>query len=57
MQQPMAASSNPRSGAGTPTPWKLDSLGRMLYIDGRLSLADNLLLYADKISMAVSLEA
>lgn len=35
----------------------LDSLGRMLYIDARLSLADNLLLYADKMSMAVSLEA
>ena len=29
----------------------------MLYIDARLSLADNLLLYADKMSMAASLEA
>jgi asparagine synthase (glutamine-hydrolysing) len=36
---------------------KLDSLGKMLYIDARLSLADNLLLYGDKMSMAVSLEA
>jgi asparagine synthase (glutamine-hydrolysing) len=36
---------------------KLDSLGKMLYVDARLSLADNLLLYADKMSMAVSLEA
>jgi asparagine synthase (glutamine-hydrolysing) len=35
----------------------LDSLGKMLYIDARLSLADNLLLYADKMSMAMSLEA
>jgi asparagine synthase (glutamine-hydrolysing) len=35
----------------------LDTLGRMLYVDARLSLADNLLLYADKMSMAVSLEA
>ncbi|HZL07293.1 MAG TPA: asparagine synthase C-terminal domain-containing protein, partial [Coriobacteriia bacterium] len=29
----------------------------MLYMDSRLSLADNLLLYGDKMSMAVSLEA
>ncbi len=29
----------------------------MLYVDARLSLADNLLLYGDKLSMAVSLEA
>ena len=29
----------------------------MLYMDARLSLADNLLLYGDKMSMAVSLEA
>jgi asparagine synthase (glutamine-hydrolysing) len=36
---------------------KLDSLGKMLYVDARLSLADNLLLYGDKMSMAVSLEA
>lgn len=36
---------------------KLDSLGKMLYVDARLSLADNLLLYADKMAMAVSLEA
>jgi asparagine synthase (glutamine-hydrolysing) len=36
---------------------KLDSLGKMLYIDARLSLADNLLVYGDKMSMAVSLEA
>jgi asparagine synthase (glutamine-hydrolysing) len=35
----------------------LDSLGKMLYVDARLSLPDNLLLYADKMSMAVSLEA
>jgi asparagine synthase (glutamine-hydrolysing) len=36
---------------------KLDSLGRMLYVDARLALADNLLLYSDKMSMATSLEA
>jgi asparagine synthase (glutamine-hydrolysing) len=29
----------------------------MLYVDARLSLPDNLLMYADKMSMAVSLEA
>ena len=35
----------------------MDSLSQMLYVDARLSLADNLLLYGDKMSMAVSLEA
>jgi asparagine synthase (glutamine-hydrolysing) len=35
----------------------LDGLSRMLYCDARFSLADNLLLYGDKMSMAVSLEA
>jgi asparagine synthase (glutamine-hydrolysing) len=35
----------------------LDGLSQMLYMDARLSLADNLLLYGDKLSMAVSLEA
>ena len=35
----------------------LDGLSQMLYMDSRLSLADNLLLYGDKMSMAVSLEA
>lgn len=35
----------------------LDGLSQMLYMDARLSLADNLLLYGDKMSMAVSLEA
>ncbi len=35
----------------------LDDLGRMLYVDARFSLPDNLLLYGDKMSMAVSLEA
>jgi len=34
----------------------LDSVGQMLYMESRLSLADNLLLYGDKLSMAVSLE-
>jgi asparagine synthase (glutamine-hydrolysing) len=34
-----------------------DPVNRMLYIDSRLSLSDNLLLYGDKMSMAVSLEA
>jgi asparagine synthase (glutamine-hydrolysing) len=33
------------------------ALDRMLYIDARFSLSDNLLLYGDKMSMAVSLEA
>ncbi len=35
----------------------LDGLNQMTYLDSRLSLADNLLLYSDKMSMAVSLEA
>jgi asparagine synthase (glutamine-hydrolysing) len=35
----------------------LDGLSRMLYVDARLGLADNLLLYTDKMSMAASLEA
>ena len=35
----------------------LDPLDAMLYVDARTSLADNLLLYGDKMSMAVSLEA
>jgi asparagine synthase (glutamine-hydrolysing) len=34
-----------------------DGLAQMLYVDARFSLPDNLLLYTDKISMAVSLEA
>ena len=34
----------------------LDGLSQMLYVDARLSLADNLLMYGDKMSMAVSLE-
>lgn len=33
-----------------------DSLSRLLYIDTRLNLADNLLLFNDKMSMANSLE-
>jgi asparagine synthase (glutamine-hydrolysing) len=36
---------------------KLDAVGKMMYVDARFSLADNLLLLADKLSMAVSLEA
>jgi asparagine synthase (glutamine-hydrolysing) len=36
---------------------KLDAVGKMMYVDSRFSLADNLLLLADKLSMAVSLEA
>nr|MDQ5808793.1 asparagine synthase C-terminal domain-containing protein [Actinomycetota bacterium] len=35
----------------------LDDLNKMLYVDARTSLSDNLLLYGDKMSMAVSLEA
>ena len=35
----------------------LDGLSQLLYVDARLSLADNLLTYGDKLSMAVSLEA
>jgi len=35
----------------------LDGLSQMLYTDARLFLPDNLLLYGDKLSMAVSLEA
>jgi asparagine synthase (glutamine-hydrolysing) len=35
----------------------LDSLNQMTYVDARFSLADNLLMYGDKMSMAVSLEA
>jgi asparagine synthase (glutamine-hydrolysing) len=34
-----------------------DALSQMLYIDSRFSLADNLLIYTDKMSMATSLEA
>jgi len=35
---------------------RLDPVGKMMYVDARFSLADNLLLLADKLSMAVSLE-
>ena len=35
----------------------LDSLAQLLYVDTRLSLPDDLLLYGDKMSMANSLEA
>ena len=35
----------------------LDSLNRLLYLDARLSLADDLLLGGDKVSMASSVEA
>src|SRR5258706_12985961 len=34
-----------------------DPLSQMLYVDARFSLADNLLTYTDKMSMAASLEA
>jgi asparagine synthase (glutamine-hydrolysing) len=34
----------------------LDPLSQMLYVDARTSLADNLLMYGDKMSMASSLE-
>jgi asparagine synthase (glutamine-hydrolysing) len=41
--------------------WKdvehLDELNQMTYVDARFSLADNLLLYGDKMAMAASLEA
>lgn len=36
---------------------RLDPLNQMTYVDARFSLADNLLMYGDKMSMAVSLEA
>ncbi len=35
----------------------LDDLSQMLFVDSRTSLPDNLLLYGDKMSMSVSLEA
>jgi asparagine synthase (glutamine-hydrolysing) len=35
----------------------LDGLSQMLHVDARFSLPDNLLMYGDKMSMAVSLEA
>jgi asparagine synthase (glutamine-hydrolysing) len=35
----------------------LDGLAQMMYVDARFSLSDDLLLYGDKMSMAVSLEA
>lgn len=35
----------------------LEGMNQMTYMDSRLSLPDNLLLYGDKMSMAVSLEA
>ena len=52
----------PANDASAGTVWErdvahLDGLDAMLYIDARTSLADNLLLYGDKMSMAVSLEA
>jgi asparagine synthase (glutamine-hydrolysing) len=55
-----AARSNGRPAHGEP--WLVDVAGQdaldaMLYVDARTSLADNLLLYGDKMSMAVSLEA
>jgi asparagine synthase (glutamine-hydrolysing) len=34
-----------------------DGLAQMLYVDSRFSLPDNLLMYTDKMSMAMSLEA
>ncbi len=36
---------------------QMDELNKLLYSDSRLSLPDNLLLYGDKMAMAVSLEA
>lgn len=36
---------------------QMDNLNKLLYTDSRLSLPDNLLLYGDKMAMAVSLEA
>ena len=36
---------------------QLDGLSQMTYVDARFSLPDNLLMYGDKMSMAVSLEA
>src|SRR5262249_33689643 len=36
---------------------QLDGVNQMMYVDTRLSLADSLLLYGDKIAMASSLEA
>jgi len=36
---------------------RMDGVNKMLYTDSRLSLPDNLLLYGDKMAMAVSLEA
>lgn len=36
---------------------EFDDLNKLLYSDSRLSLPDNLLLYGDKMAMAVSLEA
>lgn len=35
----------------------LDGLAQMMYVDARFSLSDDLLLYGDKMAMAVSLEA
>ncbi len=35
----------------------LDSLSQMLYVDSRLSLPDNLLVYGDKMAVSMSLEA
>ena len=36
---------------------ELDSLDQLLYIDARLMLADNLLIFGDKMAMAASIEA
>jgi asparagine synthase (glutamine-hydrolysing) len=55
-----------RAGPPSGTPWleawrgdieEFDSLNKMTYVDARTILSDNLLLYGDKMSMSVSLEA
>ena len=54
---------SPRAAvAGAAAMWQadvahLDGLSQMLYVDARMTLADNLLTYGDKMAMAVSLEA
>ena len=53
---------DPSRGVGTVRYWlegtgAKGSLGQMTFVDARLALADDLLLYGDKVSMAASIEA
>lgn len=53
---PAAVQTNALARLGDDVPGR-PAIDRLLYVDTRFGLADNLLLYADKLSMAASLEA